>query len=259
MILLKAAYSGIPMNMKMKFWISAIFALAVVGTTPALAQGQSESTGTHLFNDHCATCHGNPQVERAPSPATLKQMAPEHVYEVLTNGSMKAMAAGLTDQEKREIAEYLGGRKIDTRDIGAAKNMPNVCSANSPVHDLNGPAWNGWGVDNSNSRFQSAEGAKLSAGQVSRLKLKWAFGFPNATAMYGATVVDGNVYVSSNAGYLYSLDAKTGCVHWSFKPQSAVRSGVVIGPMKASPSKYAAFFGDIQGRVYAIDAATGEQ
>ncbi len=245
--------------MKILRWTSVILGLLTLAVTCAMGQRQSESTGTHLFNNNCANCHGNPNVANAPSPETLKQMTPEQVYEVITNGVMKPMAAKLTDQERREISEYLGGRKIDTREVGAAKNMPNRCSVNSPIHDLNGPAWNGWGVDNSNSRFQSREGANLSAGQVSRLKLKWAFGFPNATAMYAETVVDGNVFVSSNAGYLYSLDAETGCVHWSFKPQSAVRSGVVIAPLKAAPSKFAAFFGDIQGRVYAIDASTGEQ
>lgn len=239
--------------------LSVLSAALVVLAGSAIAQSNSESTGTHLFNDHCANCHGNPQVERAPSPTTLKQMVPEHIYDVITNGAMQAMAADLTDQQRREIAEYLGGRKIDTKEVGAAKSMPNSCQTNPPIHDLNGPAWNGWGVDNSNSRFQSSKDAGLSTGQVSRLKLKWAFGFPNATAMYMETVVDGNLFVSSNAGYLYSLDAKTGCVHWSFKPQSTVRSGVVIAPSQIAPSRYAAYFGDIHGKVYAVDASTGEQ
>jgi len=239
------------------YWL--LVAVFLVATSFAAAQGGSESTGTRLFNDHCATCHGNPQVERAPSPVSLKQMVPEHIYEVITTGAMQSMAASLTDQQKRDIAEYLGGRKLDSKDVGAAKNMPNLCSSNPPIHSMDGPSWNGWGVDNANSRFQSAKGAGLSSGQVSRLKLKWAFGFPNATAMYMENVVDGNLFASSNAGYLYSLDARTGCVHWSFKPQSAVRSGVVIAPLKAAPSKYAAFFGDIHGKIYAIDASTGSE
>jgi polyvinyl alcohol dehydrogenase (cytochrome) len=243
-------------NDGMNWLLAAVFLL---GTSLAVAQGGSESTGTRLFNDHCASCHGNPQVERAPSPVSLKQMVPEHIYEVITTGAMQSMAADLTDQQKRDIAEYLGGRKLDSKDVGAAKNMPNVCSSSPSIHSMDGPSWNGWGVDNANSRFQSAKGAGLSAGQVSRLKLKWAFGFPNATAMYMENVVDGNLFVSSNAGYLYSLDARTGCVHWSFKPQSTVRSGVVIAPLKAAPSKYAAFFGDIHGKIYAIDASTGSE
>jgi len=38
-------------------------------------------------------------------------------------------------------------------------------------------------------------------------------------------VIDGHLYVTSNAGYVYSLDADTGCVHWSFRSQAVVRSG----------------------------------
>jgi polyvinyl alcohol dehydrogenase (cytochrome) len=36
--------------------------------------------------------------------------------------------------------------------------------------------WNGWGVDASGSRFQPAPG--IAAGDVPKLRLKWAFAFP---------------------------------------------------------------------------------
>lgn len=83
----------------------------------------------------------------------------------MTTGVVRSMAASLTDQQKRDVAENLGGRKLDSRDVGAAKNMPNACSSNPPIRDLNGPSWNSWGVDNANSRFQSEKGANLSAGE----------------------------------------------------------------------------------------------
>ena len=44
--------------------------------------------------------------------------------------------------------------------------------------DCSAPAWNGWGVDNANTRFQPGKAAGLTTGQVSSLKLKWAFGVP---------------------------------------------------------------------------------
>ena len=156
-------------------------------------------------------------------------MPPERIYEAITTGPMKTMAARLTDDEKRLLAEYMGGRKLDLSDVGDAKNMPNVCPTHPPVKDMNAPAWNGWG-DLSNTRFQSAKAAGLTPGEASRLKLKWAFGFPGATALYGQTVVDGRVFVSSNAGYEYSLDAETGCIHWSFHSAAVVRSGHDSGP-----------------------------
>lgn len=196
-------------------------------------------------------------MEHAPSEATIKQMPPERIYAAITTGSMKDNAAALTDADKRLLAEYMGGRKLDREDAGDMKNMPNACAAHPPVKNIDAPSWNGWG-DLSNTRFQPAKSAGLTAGKVSRLKLKWAFGFPGATALYGQTVFDGRVFVSSNAGYVYSLDAETGCIHWSYHSAAVVRSGITVGPLKPGSTKIAAFFGDIRGNAYALDASTGE-
>jgi len=110
-----------------------------------------------------------------------------------------------------------------------------------------------------NTRLQPATAAKLSPGQVSRLKLLWTFGVPGATSMYNEpTVVGGRLYFSSDTGQVYSLDAVTGCVYWSFQAQAGVRSAITIGPPRDAIRQQLAYFGDIRGNVYAIDAATGE-
>jgi len=224
------------------------------------APGGNEGTGARQFGAHCRTCHGNPQVERAPDPSVLKQMAPERIYEAITTGAMKEQAKDLSDVDKRAIAEFLAGRRLVTGDSGSAKLMPNRCSSDTPVRDLNSvPSWNGWSVDLSNTRFQPAKTAGLSAGEVSRLRLKWAFGVPGASSVYGQpTLVDGRVFFSSDSGYIYSLDAETGCVHWSFLAQAGVRSAITIGPIKTGTAKYAAYFGDVHGTVYAVDASDGQ-
>jgi polyvinyl alcohol dehydrogenase (cytochrome) len=236
---------------------ATVFSLMVMSPLLTGQQRLSESTGVNLFNTNCTGCHGETPVEHAPSGSAIKTMTPEHIYEVITTGPMKNMAAQLSEDEKRLLAEYMGGRKLDKNDAGDAKNMPNVCATHPPVKDLAAPSWNGWS-DLSNTRFQTAPAAGLTAGQASRLRLKWAFGFPGATALYGQTVVDGRVFVSSNAGYVYSLDAETGCIHWSFHSNAVVRSGITVGQMKSGSSKIAAFFGDIHGNAYALDASNGE-
>ena len=236
---------------------SAFLTLILLSAPCLLAQRLSESTGVNLFKNNCTKCHGIAPVEHAPTEATIKQMPPERIYAAITTGSMKENAAALTDADKRLLAEYMGGRKLDKEDAGDMKNMPNACATHPPVKDMNAPSWNGWG-DLSNTRFQAAKGAGLTAGKVSRLKLKWAFGFPGATALYGQTVFDGRVFVSSNAGYVYSLDADTGCIHWSYHSAAVVRSGITIGPLKPGSARIAAFFGDIRGNAYALDASTGE-
>src|SRR5262245_51281590 len=192
------------------FLSAVVVAALAAGSRAAQAQGLSESTGVNQYFNNCARCHEASDNHEAPRTSVLKQMTPEHIYEVLTTGSMRTAAADLTDQDKRLIAEWVGGRKIDTDSAGAADKMANPCASHPPVRRLNAPGWNGWGVDQRNSRAQPASAAGLSPGQISRLTLKWAFGFPGATALYSQAVVDGRLYVTSNAGYVYSLDAETG-------------------------------------------------
>ena len=205
-----------------------VFASLLAWTTTSFAQ--SESVGVNQYFNNCASCHeSNEPGRQAPPTSALKRMTPERILEVLTTGSMRSAVPALSDQDKRLIAEWVSGRKLDSDLAGAAAKMTNVCDSHPQVRESNAPAWNGWGVDYRNSRFQSSAAAGLSPGQVSRLQLKWAFGFPGATALYGQTVYDGRLYVTSNAGYVYSLDAETGCLHWSFRAQAAVRSGFSVG------------------------------
>jgi polyvinyl alcohol dehydrogenase (cytochrome) len=239
-------------------WSGFVFASVVAWATSSFAQ--SESTGVNQYFNNCASCHeSNEPGRQAPPTSALKRMTPEHILEVLTTGSMRSAAAAVTDEDKRLIAEWVAGRKLDTDLVGSAEKMKNVCASHPTVRESNAPAWNGWGVDYRNSRFQPGSAAGLSPGQVSRLQLKWAFGFPGATALYGQTVYDGRLYVTSNAGYVYSLDAETGCLHWAFHAQAAVRSGFTIGRLSRTDPRLAVFFGDIHGTAYALAASSGEE
>jgi polyvinyl alcohol dehydrogenase (cytochrome) len=222
------------------------------------APAQSPEAG-RLFEQNCVTCHGNAAIEKAPDPSVLRQMSPEAVYKALTSGAMVPQAEKLSDQQKRIIAEYLGGRNL-VEGSGDAAQMANKCVSNPPITNLSAtPAWNGWGADASNARFQTAKAAGFTADQVKRLKLKWAFGFPGATSVYGQpSLAAGRVFVAVNTGYVYSLDASTGCVYWSFEAQAGVRNAISVGQVKVGGSaKYAAYFGDLRANVYAVDAATG--
>jgi polyvinyl alcohol dehydrogenase (cytochrome) len=214
------------------------------------------------FIGKCMSCHQIASSEgRAPSRETLLKLTPEAVYTALTTGPMAAQANDLSDDDKRAMAMFLGGRPLGSTESGDAKNMPNHCATNPPFGDPDASAnWNGWGNDAWNTRFQPAKSAGISADQVPHLKLKWAFGFPNGVQSYGQpTVVAGRVFVASDNSYIYSLDAATGCVYWSHQAQTGVRTAIVIGPVKGEGSaKYAAYFGDGRANVYAVNAETGE-
>jgi polyvinyl alcohol dehydrogenase (cytochrome) len=217
--------------------------------------------GFAIFQERCMTCHGNPDASvKAPEPATLRQMTPEAILGALTTGVMKQQGQSLADEEKRQVAESLAGRPLGTGTDGDAAQMPNRCATNPPlVNPASAPAWNGWGVDGGNSRFQPAGAAGLMADDVPRLTLKWAFAYPNGvSALSQPTVVSRRVFVGADTGYVYSLDAVSGCVYWSFKTKAGVRSALSVGPLTGrGPARYAAYVGDLLGNVYALDARTG--
>ncbi len=214
-----------------------------------------------IFQRNCMACHDNPNVLRAPSVAALRQMSAEAIYAALASGPMAVQGQKLSEEEKRRVAEALSGETLGLGDAGDAKSMPNRCASNPPLSDpSDGPAWNGWGVDEFNTRFQEEKGAGITADEVPRLKLKWAFGFPKGVSAWGQpTVVSGRVFIVSDIGYLYSLDAATGCVYWSFHAKAPMRNAVSVGPVTGHGlAKYAVYFGDTKANVYAVNALTGE-
>src|SRR5580692_11105185 len=116
-----------------------------------------------LFEQNCASCHGD--------RTALNKSNPEAVYRAMTSGSMRPQAASLNEAAKRAISEYLTGAKLNLAQFADARQMQNRCAGSSRLGDPgSGPAWNGWGVDSSNTRFQSDKTARLTAAQVPRLK-----------------------------------------------------------------------------------------
>ncbi|PYS41212.1 MAG: cytochrome C oxidase Cbb3 [Acidobacteria bacterium] len=213
-----------------------------------------------IFQQNCGTCHGH-DGKQAQSITDLQNYSPERVYEALTTGKMKDQAAQISDVQKRQIAEFLAGRPVGSDEAGDIKKMTNPCAANPPMLDpAAGPAWNGWSPGTNNARFQAGSAAGLTAAQVPNLKLKWAFGVPTAAEMHSQpTIVSGRVFFGSDAGYIYSLDAKTGCVYWAFHADSGTRTAPTIAPIQGQgTTKSAVFFVDVLTRVYALDAQTGK-
>jgi polyvinyl alcohol dehydrogenase (cytochrome) len=227
-----------------------------------LFPGYSASAQTvaslRLYEQHCTSCHGNPAgPKNAPDGMHLRKLSADAIYDAMAKLPAHANLQSISDEDKRLIAYYIGGRKVGVADLADAKHMTNQCASAKPM-DASAPSWNGWGLDNDNSRFQPAKAAGLTADQVPQLKLKWAFGFPGAEEVYGQpSVFGGRVFIAVDTGTVYSVDASSGCVYWSYQADSGVRTALNIAPMKGSV-KFAAFFGDIKANLYKVDASTGK-
>jgi polyvinyl alcohol dehydrogenase (cytochrome) len=222
----------------------------LVAAAPARAQD-----GAVLFKEYCATCHEAAD-SRAPTRDVLGQMRPEQILQALEKGAMKTQAAERSRAQRRALAEYLSGKRLDSASTTALPKSA-FCAAHPFSNVLSGPAWNGWGMTITNTRFQPGDAAGITADQVPRLKVQWAFGFPGASS--GGTqpvVVGGRVYVGTAEGELYALDAKTGCLYWTFESEAGIRSAITIG--KRPDGVLLAYFGDQAANVYAVVAESGK-
>jgi polyvinyl alcohol dehydrogenase (cytochrome) len=218
----------------------------------ATLSGQAAPDGAKVYADSCASCHDQP-TGRTPPKDALKDRTADAIHLSLTSGSMSIQGLSLTVAEKKAVSEYLSGKPLGT----ASAQDAGLCTAKpGPLGNFpSKPQWNGWGADASNSRYQPRPG--MTAADVSKLKLKWAFGFPGGTQAYGnPSIVAGRVFVGSDNGTVYALDAATGCTYWSFKADGGVRSAPSVG---RAGNRDAVYFGDVKANVFALDAATGQQ
>jgi len=213
----------------------------------AAAAMASAQEGTAVFLRACVRCHSPNSDAHAPMPEEIGKMPWQDVLKSLESGSMKAQGEALSADDRRAVARYLGAAGPPI-----LPEMKGFCAAGQKPTSSS-QSWNGWGVDDANSRFQPAAAAGLAAEKVPSLKLKWAFGMPNGTSAYSQpTIVAGRLFIGSNDGTIYALDARSGCIYWRYQAKALVRAAAVVGP---GPRVYV---GDLESNFYALDGDTGK-
>jgi polyvinyl alcohol dehydrogenase (cytochrome) len=251
----------------LKFWVPVAFT-AVFLTTAGSAQGPPPGggrggfggppvpPGQAVYDRACATCHSE-AASGAPTRNDLRAMTPEAILNALVNGKMQRQGSELSDADRRAVSEFLAARALGAT---ATSSVSNKCSASPAMSDpARGPSWNGWGNGTSNTRY--AKDGGVTAADLPKLKLKWAFGYANVNAARAQPAyAGGRLFVASENAEVHALDPKTGCTHWTFVANSGVRTALAIGPYKtAAGSGYAVYFGDAKAYAYAVDANTGRQ
>lgn len=208
-----------------------------------------DPVGVALYTKHCATCHEAPDAgSRIPAKSALAKMPAASIVRALESGVMKQQGAALSEVERLAIAKVLGTAEVKVNGPAA-----NPCPAATWTAKQQPGDWLGWGNGTANWRFQPKPG--LTAAAVPQLKLKWAFGFPGGTSVRGQpTVMAGRLFIGSHDGTIYSLDASTGCQHWSTTVQAHIRTAIAIGQVRG---RWIAVAGDAAGNIHALDATTG--
>ena len=122
--------------------------------------------------------------------------------------------------------------------------------------------WLTTGRDEDGTYFSSLQ--SINAGNVSRLGFAWQFDLgTNRGQEATPVVIDGIMYTSGERGYVYALNAATGRETWRFDPHvdpqtmrnpccDLVNRGVAVW-------KGRVYVVSVDGRLHALDAATGRQ
>ncbi|HYR82453.1 MAG TPA: PQQ-binding-like beta-propeller repeat protein [Terriglobia bacterium] len=223
-------------------WVSLWF---LAGS--ALAQ---QVSGETIYRERCASCHelADPRI---PPRQALQKMPAARILKTLDFGAMMSIAYPLRRTEREAVAGYLG---VPDRD--AAPQATAFCADRSVKLDSRtNSQWNGWSPTTANTRFQSADAAGLPPDRLSRLKLKWAFGFDgDISAFAQPTILGGYLFVGSAGGVIHALSVENGCTKWLFQAEGPVRSAILAVPLG---QRHALLFGDQNGWFYALEAETG--
>ncbi len=151
-------------------------------------------------------------------------------------------------------------RQVADREIPAAA-VAQVDGARIAQADAEPNSWMSHGRTYSEQRYSPL--AQINEGNVDQLGLSWSFDLQTQRGIEATSlVVDGVMYMTSSWSIVHALDARTGKLLWRFDPQvakkkaqhtccDAVNRGVAVWQGQV-------FFGALDGRLFALDAATGK-
>jgi quinohemoprotein ethanol dehydrogenase len=167
------------------------------------------------------------------------------------------------------------GRSVRTRSRVGSKRSPalahlfflslNISIAAAAVAaspDREPGNWSELGRDSEQDYFSPLK--SIDAANVGRLGFAWAYDLGTRRGQEATPIViDGVMYTSGSVGHTYALDAATGKEIWRFDPHvsyqpirnaccDAVNRGVAV-------FKGRVFVASIDGKLHALDAATGRQ
>ncbi len=120
--------------------------------------------------------------------------------------------------------------------------------------------WRAHGRDLTEQRFSPLD--EITQQNISQLGLAWSYDFRVGRGVEATPLmVDGVLYVTSAWSIVYALDARTGEELWVFDPQAdpsqAARSCCDVVNRGVAYEDGRIFLGSIDGRLIALDAATG--
>ena len=147
-----------------------------------------------------------------------------------------------------------------------ANSQPAAQTVNEASIMNPGGEWLSYGRTYREQRFSPLD--SVNRDNVDELDLVWSFKFDTARGMEATPIVhDGVIYVSTGWSHVHAIDARSGEELWHYdaKVPKAQLAKTCCGPVNRgvaiwqedSDSPLQVFFGALDGRLIALDAATG--
>jgi quinoprotein glucose dehydrogenase len=206
-------------------------AAAVLLAGFATAQGpQGAVSAESLFQGRCASCH-EPNIERAPSRATLAQMSPAQIAGALEGGVMAPMAVGLSKADIAMLAAHLGASATASATPALlSPAAPAAAGAGKPVRAAQPAEWPAYNGNYASTRYSPLD--QINPDTVKTLHIAWRQSLtpdvarapglkappPSSNNQTTPLMVGGKVYYSTGIGGVAALDAATGKVIWNVDP-----------------------------------------
>jgi polyvinyl alcohol dehydrogenase (cytochrome) len=242
----------------------ALIALGLAGAASAQPDNTYNTLphpGQATYRARCAACHDIPGETRAPAKATLGAMSYQVLSFALTQGKMQGQAAGLSEEERGQLINYLTGRSTTTLDSWSKAMM---CDAKRAVVDLKAaPSVATYGFDARQTRTLTAAQTGLTKARLAKLDLAWAIAFPDVTMIRAqGAVVGNNLFIpvaEASAMYAFDLsDPAHPCVQWVYNTPGGA-------PLRSSPGygviadgRAVLAFSGLDSTVHVVDARTGK-
>lgn len=237
-------------------WSMALAVVSLLASMGVQAQSDDNHPGRAIYEKTCAACHDNPEATRSPALDTLRKMRFQQITYAINEGKMKTQAAGLSDDDRRTLVEYLVGIQV-TSDQWIADMM---CPAERRTVNTDAtPTVSGFGFNRNNHRYLSSDQAGLEKSDFKDLELAWAIGFPGATTMRSQPAVVGSTLFLPVADaakvFAFNIDGEP-CIQWVYQSDIPLRTSASFGEIEGGRKVIAV--GDLGAYVHLIDAKTGE-
>ena len=156
---------------------------------------------------------------------TLNRRTPEEVLAAITTGSMAQARRGTrVEFDKRVVAVYVGGRPLGAAAAGDASQMKNRCESAPAFEPLDGIRVERVGGRRRQLALPDIARPDRGRHAEARAEVGVRLSHPATRRTASRRVAGGRVFVGADTGFVYSLDATSGCVHWSFRADAGVRT-----------------------------------